>query len=122
MAKSARASSIKANNARLKKNVFGPVETARNERLSAKLLELAAAPKPKAPEKEAEMEDAVTAAAEDETAQTAGDDMEVDSGSKKAASKKAASKKQAGIRKRKGKKSITAFPKSKDRVSGRKKK
>lgn len=46
MAKSSRASSRKANNQRLKANVFGPVEIARNARLSAKLLELAAAPKP----------------------------------------------------------------------------
>lgn len=47
MAKGARASSKKANNARLKAGVFGPVEGARNERLSAKLLELASQPKPK---------------------------------------------------------------------------
>jgi hypothetical protein len=46
MAKGARASSIKTNNKALKKNVFGPVETARTERLSAKLLELASQPKP----------------------------------------------------------------------------
>ncbi|EXF82558.1 hypothetical protein CFIO01_13108 [Colletotrichum fioriniae PJ7] len=46
MAKSARASVIKKNNQRLKANVFGPVEQARAERLSAKLLELAKAPKP----------------------------------------------------------------------------
>jgi hypothetical protein len=37
---------IKENNRRLKKNVFGPVEAARAERLSAKLLALAAEPKP----------------------------------------------------------------------------
>ncbi len=54
MAKSARASQIKANNQRLKKNVFGPVEQARAERLSAKLLEIAAQPKPV---KEVEMEE-----------------------------------------------------------------
>ncbi|ROW12093.1 hypothetical protein VMCG_00134 [Cytospora schulzeri] len=46
MAKSSRASSTKANHLRLKKGVFGPVEAARNERLSAKLLELASQPKP----------------------------------------------------------------------------
>jgi hypothetical protein len=50
MAKSSRASSRKANNQRLKAKVFGPVELARNERLSAKLLELAAAPKPEQPD------------------------------------------------------------------------
>jgi hypothetical protein len=47
MAKSARSSAIKKNNAVLKKRVFGPVETARNDRMSAKLLELAKAPKEK---------------------------------------------------------------------------
>ena len=47
MAKSARASRTKANNQALKKKVFGPVETARNERLNAKLLELAQQPKEK---------------------------------------------------------------------------
>lgn len=46
MAKSARSSTRKANNQRLKANVFGPVESARAERLSAKLLEIAAQPKP----------------------------------------------------------------------------
>lgn len=51
MAKSSRASSTKANNQRLKAKVFGPVESARQERLSAKLLELASQPKP-VPEKE----------------------------------------------------------------------
>lgn len=54
MAKSARASSVKKNNQRLKKNVFGPVETARNNRLSAKLLELAT--QPKTPRTEMEIE------------------------------------------------------------------
>jgi hypothetical protein len=45
MAKGARSSTRKANNAKLKSRVFGPVETARTERLSAKLLELASQPK-----------------------------------------------------------------------------
>lgn len=47
MAKGARASSKKANNSKLKGLVFGPVESARAERLSAKLLELASQPRPK---------------------------------------------------------------------------
>lgn len=47
MAKGARASTKKTNNAKLKSRVFGPVETARAERLSAKLLELVSQPKPK---------------------------------------------------------------------------
>jgi hypothetical protein len=46
MAKSKRASVTKVNNQRLKAKVFGPVETARLERLSSKLLALAAEPKP----------------------------------------------------------------------------
>jgi len=45
MAKSARASRMKKNNTALKHKVFGPVEAARNERLSAKLLQLAQQPK-----------------------------------------------------------------------------
>lgn len=54
MAKSARASAVKKNNQRLKKKVFGPVESARNERLGAKLLELANQPKPPRTEMEVE--------------------------------------------------------------------
>ncbi|EEU39571.1 uncharacterized protein NECHADRAFT_81891 [Fusarium vanettenii 77-13-4] len=46
MAKSSRSSTRKANNRRLVANVFGPAESARAERLSAKLLELAQQPKP----------------------------------------------------------------------------
>lgn len=46
MAKSARASSRKANNQRLKQKVFGPIEAARTDRLAAKLAQLVEAPKP----------------------------------------------------------------------------
>jgi len=53
MAKGARASTNKANNQKLKANVFGPVENARTERLSAKLLELASQPRPKSQPKPA---------------------------------------------------------------------
>ena len=56
MAKSARASGIKKNKRALKKRVFGPVETARNERLSAKLLELAQQPKPALNQSEIDLE------------------------------------------------------------------
>jgi hypothetical protein len=56
MAKGARASVRKANNVRLKKHVFGPVENARMERLSAKLLELASQPTPKPPKEDDAME------------------------------------------------------------------
>ncbi|KAK6439721.1 hypothetical protein LTR95_004075 [Oleoguttula sp. CCFEE 5521] len=54
MAKSARSSGIKKNNTALRKKVFGPVEKARNERLSAKLLALAQQEKPPRREMEAE--------------------------------------------------------------------
>ena len=56
MAKSARSSAVKKNNQRLKQKVFGPVETARNERLNAKLLELAAQPKPEKNDMDVERE------------------------------------------------------------------
>lgn len=45
MAKSARASSEKANKSRLKAKLFGPIEDARAARLSARLQELANAPR-----------------------------------------------------------------------------
>jgi hypothetical protein len=56
MAKSARATSVKKNRQNLKKKVFGPVEAARNERLSAKLLELASKAKRPRPEMEVEQD------------------------------------------------------------------
>jgi hypothetical protein len=56
MAKGARASTKKANNVRLKSKVFGPVESARVERLSAKLLELASQAKPEPAKEDVVME------------------------------------------------------------------
>ncbi len=47
MAKSLRSSRNKTNNSKLRYKVFGPVEDARKERLSAKLLELASKDKAK---------------------------------------------------------------------------
>jgi hypothetical protein len=44
MAKGLRASTKKSNKSSLREKVFGPVENARKERLSAKLLELASQP------------------------------------------------------------------------------
>lgn len=52
MASGLRASRLKKNKSGLKKRVFGPVEQARNERLSAKLMALASQPKPTRPEME----------------------------------------------------------------------
>ncbi|MCJ1404456.1 hypothetical protein MMC11_007681 [Xylographa trunciseda] len=46
MAKGLRASTKKANRVKLRSRVFGPVEDARTQRLSAKLLELASKPRP----------------------------------------------------------------------------
>lgn len=46
MAKSARSSVTKNNNRKLRKTIFGPAHAARTARLSAKLQELAAKPKP----------------------------------------------------------------------------
>ncbi|KAH8781395.1 hypothetical protein F5883DRAFT_638230 [Diaporthe sp. PMI_573] len=108
MAKSQRSSVTKANNQRLKKNVFGPVEAARQQRLSARLLEIASQPKP-LPEKE--MKDA-TEQAETEETKAAGeakqDDtaMEVDQ-----TSKPTSSKAKGKIVKRRGRKSNIVFPK-----------
>ena len=58
MAKSSRSSAVKKNNQTLKKKVFGPAETARNARQSAKLLELAQQPKPLRAEMDVEQEGA----------------------------------------------------------------
>ncbi|KAG8161460.1 hypothetical protein KVR01_008447 [Diaporthe batatas] len=107
MAKSQRSSVTKANNQRLKKNVFGPVEAARQQRLSARLLEIASQPKP-VPEKamkdvaeQAETEENKTV---DETKQD--DTMEVDQQSKTTKSKT-----KGKIVKRRGRKSNIVFPK-----------
>ncbi|KIH90700.1 hypothetical protein SPBR_01073 [Sporothrix brasiliensis 5110] len=121
MAKSARASSRKNNNQKLKKNVFGPVESARTERLSAKLMELAAQP---APVKEAKedpnaMEDVADANEEPTPSDQLKEEtsaMEVDSG---AILKKPLGKKR--IEKRRAKKGSIVFPKYKDRTSKRRK-
>jgi hypothetical protein len=55
MAKSARSSVKKTNRTNLRARVYGPVDSARTERLHAKLLELAQQPKPEPPKK-ADME------------------------------------------------------------------
>ncbi|RKF60832.1 putative glycosylphosphatidylinositol anchor synthesis protein [Erysiphe neolycopersici] len=56
MAKGARASTRKVNKTKLRGEIFGPQVTARTERLSAKLLAIAAQPKPARSIKENEME------------------------------------------------------------------
>ncbi|KAM0334098.1 hypothetical protein ACHAQA_001118 [Verticillium albo-atrum] len=116
MAKSARASSRKANNRALKKNVFGPVESARTERLSAKLIELAAQPKPqKEREVSMDVEDLDAEIAKDaaaEASEPAEDSATMDVDGAKPASSKP---KSAGKIQKKRKTSRIVFPKYKDR-------
>ena len=57
MAKGLRSSRNKTNNLKLRSKVFGPVEDARKERLSAKLLELASKPNQKTEEDAKMMDD-----------------------------------------------------------------
>ncbi|KAL1302503.1 hypothetical protein AAFC00_002892 [Neodothiora populina] len=83
MAKGARNSVRKTNNRVLKAKVFGPVETARAERLNAKLMELVSQPKPAREEMEVEQTDdaakAKKADAESTSTAAAGETaMEVD--------------------------------------------
>ncbi|KXS96310.1 hypothetical protein AC579_9184 [Pseudocercospora musae] len=82
MGSSARASRIKKNNSALKKRVFGPVEQARNERLSAKLLALAKAPKEE--RMDVEQEDSKEAAKKNEAVA----DVDMDASTKKTRSKR----------------------------------
>ncbi|KAF4543521.1 Gpi ethanolamine phosphate transferase [Lasiodiplodia theobromae] len=65
MAKGARSSVRKTNNQNLKARVFGPVETARTERLSQKLLELAQQPQPPKNEMEVEKDEPENNAAQE---------------------------------------------------------
>ncbi|CAN8097224.1 unnamed protein product [Discula destructiva] len=119
MAKSSRASTKKANNQRLVAKVFGPVEDARQQRLAAKLLEIATQPKP-VPEKE--MKDVAEEEEEAEQKKAgkpkADDIMELDETAQPAKSKKG----KKAIIKRRGKKSNIVFPKFGDRKIIRKKK
>ncbi|KAI3337406.1 hypothetical protein HD806DRAFT_528972 [Xylariaceae sp. AK1471] len=112
MAKSSRASSRKANNQRLKAKVFGPVEIERNERLSTKLLELAAAPRPERPDSEI-----MNIVEEDDTKgnTTTTDDaaMDVDTAKSAAASTKSSNKKGRISKRRKTSKIV--FPKYGDK-------
>ncbi|KAK8115007.1 uncharacterized protein PG998_000441 [Apiospora kogelbergensis] len=113
MAKSSRASTIKANNQRLKRNVFGPVEAARMERLSAKLREIAAQPKP-IPEVEMKpVDEAEEAKAAEKGSASDEATMEVD------APKPSKRSERKRIEKHK-KPSKIVFPKYKDRVTKKK--
>ncbi|KAL2271859.1 hypothetical protein VTJ83DRAFT_1230 [Remersonia thermophila] len=103
MAKSKRSTVVKENNRLLRKRVFEPVEAARLERLSAKLMEIAQAPKP---ERDAEMTEA---AEKDAAPQTDDAAMEVD-GAKPAGTKSSSSSSKRKIEKRRRKKSNIVFP------------
>ncbi|OWO99869.1 hypothetical protein B2J93_6924 [Marssonina coronariae] len=124
MAKGARASTTKANNAKLKSKVFGPVETDRTARLSAKLLELASQPRPKPPVKDVAME-AEDAAAEDEIAPVTetnpAEEMEVDQDLTNLKDSSKFGKGTIQRRKTSKKKSAIVFPKYADRSQVRKK-
>ncbi|KAI0603403.1 hypothetical protein F4775DRAFT_29407 [Biscogniauxia sp. FL1348] len=123
MAKSSRASSVKSNNQRLKAKVFSPVEEERNARLSAKLLELAAQPKPERPadeEMKAVEEEGIAA---DEEEKNHGDNsstaMDLDTAKVVAAVASKRSHKKRLEKKRKTSKIV--FPRYKDRVTKRRK-
>ncbi|KAM0513529.1 hypothetical protein ACHAPE_007791 [Trichoderma viride] len=111
MAKSSRSSSKKFNNQRKAAAIFGPAEAARQERLSAKLLELARQAKPEP----AEMKIDDDADAQDKEEQANDNSMDVDA---KKPTRAAISKKR--ITKKRTKSSIT-FPKYSDRVAANKK-
>ncbi|EJP64821.1 uncharacterized protein BBA_06390 [Beauveria bassiana ARSEF 2860] len=135
MAKSGRSSTRKANNRRLAATVFGPAETARAERLSAKLQELAKQPKPetsdanmegksdeitkKPPSSETNSSAPTKDADVEAEAADAGDAVAMDVDKKRAASKRIGRKR---IDKRKPKKASIVFPKYSDRVKAKKNK
>ncbi|KAL7945737.1 hypothetical protein V8C42DRAFT_321435 [Trichoderma barbatum] len=110
MAKSSRSSSKKFNNQRKAAAIFGPAEAARQERLSAKLLELAKQAKPEPAEMKID-EDGDNAEKEE---QAAADQNSMDVDAKKPV--RAFSTKK-GISKRK--KSSITFPKYTDRLRKR---
>jgi len=118
MAKSSRSSTRKANNQRLKANVFGPVESARAERLSAKLLEIAAQPKPSQDGDDMKVVEDVDAAVGEEADKAEGAEaiMEVDSA--KPSTSLSSSKKNRVSKRRKTSKIV--FPKYKDRRTSKK--
>ncbi|KAI0383056.1 hypothetical protein F5Y04DRAFT_38341 [Hypomontagnella monticulosa] len=117
MAKSSRSSTRKANNQRLKAKVFGPIEAARAERLSAKLLELAAQPKPESNEMKIVDGDDAAKVDKDSAAPQANDNTTMDVDSVKPTSTKQSNKKR--IEKRR-KTSKIVFPKYSDKKKTKK--
>ncbi|KAL7789828.1 hypothetical protein V8C37DRAFT_385846 [Trichoderma ceciliae] len=116
MAKSSRSSSKKFNNQRKAATIFGPVEAARRERLSAKLLELAKQAKPEPAEMKIDEDEADNAEGKEEQAVADETSMEVDS---KKPTRTLITKKR--IDKKRKKSSIT-FPRYSDRLAAKKKK
>ncbi|KAF2238611.1 hypothetical protein EV356DRAFT_529066 [Viridothelium virens] len=125
MAKSLRSTRNKVNKSSLRKKVFNPVETARLERLSSKLLDLAQQPRPERTamevEKMAAEEKPATAENEEqmEDAEVEGEDIDMNdaqpSRAKRSQSKAEQRRKSARshkVQKRRAKNSIV-FPKSK---------
>lgn len=78
MAKGSRSSVRKTNNQALKARVFGPVETARTERLSQKLLELAQQPRPQKNEMDGEKDEPENTDAQEKAPADQAEAMEVD--------------------------------------------
>ncbi|KAK7951749.1 uncharacterized protein PG986_007477 [Apiospora aurea] len=116
MAKSSRASTIKANNQRLKRNVFGPVEAARLQRLSAKMREIAAQPKPTPRGRDEACRGDREATAAEQASETAPEAAAMEVDSAKPLSKRSERKR---IEKRK-KPSKIVFQKYSDRVNKKK--
>ncbi|KAI6779184.1 uncharacterized protein J7T54_000330 [Emericellopsis cladophorae] len=119
MARSSRSSAKKFNNQRKAAEIFGPVESARAERLSQRLLDLAKQPKPETSDVDMNVEEA----AEDKTSADKAQDinenaMEVEASSKPSSSRVS---KRGGIVKKRQKKSKIVFPKYTDRVGNKKK-
>ncbi|PHH92553.1 hypothetical protein CDD83_6832 [Cordyceps sp. RAO-2017] len=122
MAKSSRSSTKKENNRRKAATIFGPAELARNERLSAKLLELAKQPQPEpgrdvAIDTPAENHDGDDIEGANEESNADETVMDLDS---KEPSRARGGKKR--VEKRRNKKSSIVFTKYSERLAAKKKK
>ncbi|CAM1510343.1 Fc.00g006780.m01.CDS01 [Cosmosporella sp. VM-42] len=117
MAKSSRSSSKKANNQRKAASLYGPVEAARAERLSARLLELAKQPKPEHSNVNIDAQNTDAKTNEAEKSQDDGTTMEVD-----LVKPTRARIEKKRIDKRRVKKSGIVFKKHSDRQAAKRKK
>ncbi|KIW75776.1 hypothetical protein Z517_10519 [Fonsecaea pedrosoi CBS 271.37] len=111
MAKSARASVVKKNHRNLRAKVYGPASDARTARLSAKLQELAAKPKPES-EKAMDVDDNAEQTTGDESRNAQSEVMDVDGPgavtkpAKSSPSRSQANRKTHKVSKRKSKNSV----------------